>query len=114
VLDTLVIMLKENPNIKVEIGSHTDSRGSDSKNLILSQKRAQSVVDYLVAHGINASRLTAKGYGETHLVNNCDDGVPCTEEQHQQNRRTTFKVTGDDFNLDSSTPDKIIQDPNKQ
>lgn len=112
VLDTLVTMLKENPNIKVEIGSHTDSRGSDSQNLTLSQKRAQSVVDYLVLHGIDAKRLTPKGYGETDLVNKCDDGVPCTEEEHQQNRRTTFKVLSDTFSIESTAPENIIQDAN--
>ena len=113
VLDTLVVMLNENPNIKVEIGSHTDSRGSDSQNLNLSQKRAQSVVNYLVAHGIDTKRLTAKGYGETHLVNNCSNGVDCTEEQHQQNRRTTFKILSDTFSIDSSEPNQIIQDSNR-
>src|SRR4029453_1857732 len=64
VLDTVVSLLKENPNVKVEIGSHTDSRGKDEYNMRLSQARAQSVVDYLVAHGISDSLLTAKGYGE--------------------------------------------------
>ncbi len=92
VLDTLVTLMKENPDLRIELGSHTDSRADDNYNLKLSQKRAQSAVDYLVSKGIDKSRLVAKGYGETMLVNGCSNGVPCTEEQHQQNRRTTFKV----------------------
>jgi len=101
VLDTLVSILQENPTLNVEIGSHTDSRADDNYNLKLSQKRAQSVVDYLVKNGIDKARLTAHGYGETMLVNNCGNGVPCTEEQHQQNRRTTFKVLGENVHVES-------------
>lgn len=110
VLDTLVNVLKENPNVKVEIGSHTDSRGKDAYNMRLSQARAQSVVDYLVQHGIDASLLSAKGYGETQPVNKCTNGVKCTEEEHQANRRTTFKVTSAEFTIESSTPVEIVQD----
>ncbi len=114
VLDTLVTLLNENPTVSVQLGSHTDSRGNDNFNMNLSQKRAQSCVDYLVAHGIAKERLTAKGYGETQLVNGCGNGVPCTEEEHQKNRRTTFQVTGDTMNIDSKEPDKIIVDPNRK
>ncbi len=110
VLDTVVNILKENPNVKVEIGSHTDSRGKDAYNLRLSQARAQSVVDYLVAHGIDASKLSAKGYGETQPVNKCVNGVNCTDEEFQANRRTTFKVTAAEFSLESAAPEKIVQD----
>ncbi len=92
VLDTLAGILIENPTLSVEIGSHTDSRGNSTYNLRLSQARAQSVVNYLVSKGVDAARLSARGYGESQLVNACADGVPCSEEQHQQNRRTTFKV----------------------
>jgi outer membrane protein OmpA-like peptidoglycan-associated protein len=92
VLDTLATLMKENPELRIELGSHTDSRADDKYNLTLSQKRAQSAVDYLVSKGIDKSRLIAKGYGETMLVNGCSNGVPCTDEEHQQNRRTTFKV----------------------
>jgi outer membrane protein OmpA-like peptidoglycan-associated protein len=92
VLDTLATLMKENPDLRIELGSHTDSRADDKYNLTLSQKRAQSAVDYLVSKGIDKSRLIAKGYGESMLVNGCSNGVPCTEEEHQQNRRTTFKV----------------------
>lgn len=101
VLDSLVDLLKENPTLNLEIGSHTDSRADDQFNLNLSQKRAQSVVDYLVSKGINRKRLTARGYGETQLVNHCSNDVECSEEQHQQNRRTTFKVLGQNTNVES-------------
>lgn len=91
-LDKLVSIMNENP-INVELGSHTDSRGSDSYNLKLSQKRAASVVKYIISAGIDESRITAKGYGETMLTNNCGNGVPCSATEHQANRRTEFKVT---------------------
>ena len=90
-LDKLVVAMKENP-VNIELGSHTDSRASDVYNLQLSQKRAESAVKYIISQGINPDRITAKGYGETQLVNGCKDGVSCSEEDHQQNRRTEFKV----------------------
>ena len=90
--EKLLALMKAKPLISVEINSHTDSRGNDEYNMALSQRRAQSVVDYLVSKGINRDRLVAKGYGETRLTNNCEDGVSCTEEQHQKNRRTEFRV----------------------
>jgi len=87
-LDKLVKILKDNPNIRIELSSHTDSRSGDDYNLALSQLRAQSAVDYLVSQGIAADRLVAKGYGETQLrIQNAQ-----TEEEHQTNRRTEFKV----------------------
>jgi outer membrane protein OmpA-like peptidoglycan-associated protein len=82
-----------NPNINIELGSHTDSRGATDYNQVLSQKRAESAVDYIVSRGINAGRITAKGYGKTMPINQCVDGVTCTEEEYQLNRRTEFKVT---------------------
>ncbi len=87
-LDKLVKILKDNPSIRIELSSHTDARSSDEYNLNLSQQRAQAAVDYLVSQGIAADRLVAKGYGETKLL------VPNaqTEEEHQINRRTEFKV----------------------
>lgn len=87
------LMIKK-PNISIEIASHTDSRGNAASNQDLSQRRAQSVVDYLVARGIKRSRLIAKGYGESRLINGCADGVKCSEAKHQQNRRTEFRVIG--------------------
>ncbi len=92
VLDTLATLMRENPDLRIELGSHTDSRADDKYNLTLSQKRAQSAVDYLVSKGIDKSRLVAKGYGETMLVNGCSNGVLCSDDEHQKNRRTTFKV----------------------
>ena len=92
ILDGLVDIMRDNPTLEIELGSHTDSRGADKYNLALSQRRAQSVVNYLVSKGISRMRMIAKGYGETALLNACDDGVKCTDEQHQENRRTVFKV----------------------
>lgn len=91
-LEKLVKLLVDNPQLEIELGSHTDSRGSARYNRILSDKRAKAAVDYLVKRGIDASRLTWKGYGKSNLINHCDDGVVCTEEEHQSNRRTAFKV----------------------
>ncbi|MDF2158838.1 OmpA family protein [Algoriphagus sp. CAU 1675] len=87
-LDKLVQILKDNPSIRIELSSHTDSRSSDAYNLDLSQRRAQSAVDYIVSQGISADRLVAKGYGESQLI--IEDAK--TEEEHQVNRRTEFKV----------------------
>ncbi|MCO6489745.1 MAG: OmpA family protein [Phaeodactylibacter sp.] len=90
----LLQLLKENPDIVVEISSHTDSNGESESNMALSQKRADAVVRFLVGEGIEKERLVARGYGESRLVNHCADGVSCTEEEHQQNRRTEFRVVG--------------------
>lgn len=111
VLDTVFIFFQENPDLTVEIGSHTDSRGSDAYNIKLSQARAQSVVDYLVGKGIPAERLVAKGYGETVPVNGCTNGVKCTEDEHQKNRRTTFRILSAKLNLNSIEPEEIKVDP---
>jgi outer membrane protein OmpA-like peptidoglycan-associated protein len=97
-LDKLVKVMNDNPSWKVELGSHTDSRGSDSYNEKLSQKRSESAVGYIVANGIAQGRILAKGYGETQLVNKCDDGVNCSEADHRKNRRTEFKILEMDGN----------------
>jgi outer membrane protein OmpA-like peptidoglycan-associated protein/tetratricopeptide (TPR) repeat protein len=91
-LEKIVEVLKSYPEIKIEIGSHTDARQHRKYNKILSQKRAESIVNYLVKRGISISRLTATGYGESMLVNKCADGIICSEKDHQQNRRSTFVV----------------------
>jgi outer membrane protein OmpA-like peptidoglycan-associated protein len=114
VLDSLVQFFNVNSAINVEIGSHTDSRGSDEYNQKLSQARAQSVVDYLIEKGIDKSRLLAKGYGETRPVNGCVNGVNCTEEEHQKNRRTTFRVTATNFTLESIEPTQIRVVPKQE
>ncbi|MBL7831811.1 MAG: OmpA family protein, partial [Saprospiraceae bacterium] len=92
VLDKLVDLLKEFPEMEIELSSHTDSRGRDSYNQKLSQQRADSAVKYLIQKGIQASRLRAAGYGESLLKNNCEDGVNCSEDEHQINRRTEIKI----------------------
>lgn len=76
----------------MHIKSHTDSRQSASYNLRLSEFRAKATREYMIKKGIDASRLTAKGYGETELLNECSDEVPCTKEQHQKNRRSEFII----------------------
>ncbi len=91
-LDKLVVIMKGHPTMKIELSSHTDSRASDAYNMALSQRRAASAVAYLIKHGIDKTRMIAKGYGETRLVNQCANGVPCTEAEHQLNRRTEVKV----------------------
>ena len=95
-LDKLVVILKKYPNMSIELGSHTDCRASAKYNMDLSQKRAKSAVEYVDKNGIDSKRLSYKGYGESELVNKCecegDRKVPCTEEEHQQNRRTEFKI----------------------
>jgi peptidoglycan-associated lipoprotein len=93
-LDKVIAFLAENPPVVVELGSHTDSRGSFRYNDKLSERRAESAVKYIIAGGIAESRITAKGYGEYKLVNKCSDGINCTKEEHQANRRTEIKITG--------------------
>lgn len=93
-LQELVQLMNENPTIRIELSSHTDCRGSDPYNIVLSQKRATAAREYLLEHGIAPGRIVAKGYGETRLVNECDDGVDCTEDQHFANRRTEFRIIG--------------------
>lgn len=92
-LDKLVAIIKENPDLSFELGSHTDARGGDIYNLVLSDARANSTVDYLIRSGADPARIKAKGYGEERLVNNCGNGAKCTEEAHQANRRTEFTIT---------------------
>lgn len=94
-LDNLVSILKDNPAVIVELGSHTDSRGRDSYNLQLSEKRAMAAVDYIINSGvIEKESITSKGYGESTLVNGCRNGLVCSESKHQENRRTELKVVG--------------------
>ena len=93
-LDKLVDLLQRNPKIRIEIDSHTDSRGATDYNLKLSQKRAESTMQYIVGQGISADRLVPVGKGESDPVNGCVDGVPCTEAQYAENRRTEFHVLG--------------------
>ena len=91
-LAKVVRLMDKFPNMIIQFGSHTDSRGGDGYNMWLSQKRASSTVSYLISIGADPKRITGKGFGETKLVNNCSNGVKCTEVEHQQNRRTEFVV----------------------
>jgi outer membrane protein OmpA-like peptidoglycan-associated protein len=91
-LNRLVRFMQDNPDVKVEVGSHTDCRSSSVYNQKLSQNRANASVDYVVSQGISRDRITGKGYGESKLLNECADGVKCSEEQHAINRRTEMKV----------------------
>jgi len=95
-LRKLLYTLQDNPQIVVELGSHADSRGSDEYNLALSQRRADAAVEYVVQQGIDRKRIRAKGYGETMLVNKCNNGVKCSSKQHEENRRTEFVIVGVD------------------
>ena len=92
-LDKLIDLMKRYPKTKVDLRSHTDCRGIDTYNEGLAQRRAEAAVAYLIKHGIDRKRLTAKGFGEYKLTNKCDDGVPCSAAQHQANRRTEVKLT---------------------
>ncbi|MDG1913439.1 MAG: OmpA family protein [Crocinitomix sp.] len=91
-LEKIVLVMNENPNMFVELGSHTDSRGSASSNEALSDRRAKASADYIKLRITNPERIYGKGFGETRLVNGCGDGVKCSKEEHQVNRRTEFII----------------------
>jgi outer membrane protein OmpA-like peptidoglycan-associated protein len=90
VLDKVITILKANPAVKLEVISHTDSRGDDSSNALLSAKRSLSVMEYLRSKGIDHTRITAIGKGETDIKNRCKNGVECSDKEHEFNRRTEF------------------------
>ena len=91
-LKKVVSVLQDNPQIIIELGSHADSRGSDSYNLKLSQRRAESAVKYINKSGIDSNRIKAKGYGESVLTNDCSNGVKCSDKKHENNRRTELTI----------------------
>ncbi len=93
-LAKVIAVMKEYPTMKIDVRSHTDSRGNDSYNETLSDNRAKSTVKYIISKGIEASRLSGKGYGEKQPVNKCINGVPCSIEEHQLNRRSEFIILG--------------------
>lgn len=93
-LEKILDVLSQNPTMKLDIRSHTDSRQTFKYNEVLSEKRAKSTINWLIKNGVDPSRLTGRGYGETQLVNQCADGVKCSEEEHQLNRRSEFIITG--------------------
>jgi outer membrane protein OmpA-like peptidoglycan-associated protein/tetratricopeptide (TPR) repeat protein len=92
-LEKILAVMKQYPKMKIDIRSHTDSRQTAAYNIALSDRRAKSTAQWLIKNGIAPNRLTAKGYGESQLTNNCSDGVACTEAEHQLNRRSEFIIT---------------------
>ena len=111
-LDNLIRVMNDNPTLVIELGSHTDSRGSDEYNMILSQKRAKAAVDYMLNQGIYPDRISSKGYGETEIINQCVNGVKCSDKEHERNRRTEFKVVKilEDNPLKDKTLKQIIEE----
>ncbi len=96
-LKTVILLMEDNPNLKLELGSHTDSRGKSSFNKNLSEKRARSAVEYIVINSnVNRDRVSSRGYGEEKILNKCKDGVICSESEHSINRRTELKILGID------------------
>jgi outer membrane protein OmpA-like peptidoglycan-associated protein len=91
-LNRIVAAMRRYPSLIIEIRSHTDSRGDAAHNKILSIQRANEVANFIVSQGISRKRMRAIGMGESQLINDCTDGVICTEAEHQRNRRTEFKV----------------------
>ncbi len=92
-LDQLVAIMREHPDVQLQIDAHADSRGPDAYNIWLSERRAQRTVEYVLGKGIPRERLSSKGFGESQLTNECTNGVYCSEEKHRQNRRSAFKVS---------------------
>ena len=91
-IQKVIVAMEKYPSLKIKVNAHTDSRGNDAYNLWLSQKRAESTVNYMVSKGISRDRLSGEGFGEKLLLNECDDGVPCSREKHQLNRRSEFII----------------------
>lgn len=108
-LDKIVKVMNEYPGLEIELGSHTDSRGSAAYNTKLSDKRAKASAKYIKQHITNPERITGKGYGEAKLINKCSDGVKCTDEEHQENRRTEFIIIklDEDVKVDNSSPNSF-------
>jgi outer membrane protein OmpA-like peptidoglycan-associated protein len=92
-LDKAILAMQSNPKMKIDISAHSDSKGSDDYNLKLSEQRAQSALDYIVSKNIDKARVTAKGFGETRLLNKCGNTVECPEEDHAKNRRLEFNIS---------------------
>lgn len=92
-IDKAIYAMKANSHLKLEVGSHTDSRANDGYNLELSNKRARYAVEYIISQGINPDRISGIGYGEKKLLNRCSNNVNCPDSEHARNRRTEFKLT---------------------
>ena len=115
-LQKVIAVLKQYPDMKIDVRSHTDSRSDYNYNMSLSEKRAISTVNYIVNNGVDKSRVGGKGYGESELINGCKDGVPCSDQDHQQNRRSEFIVLNENQtpqNLRSSINKRVIASSNK-
>lgn len=91
-LAKVVEVLNKYPNLKIEVRSHTDSRGNDTYNKQLSNRRAKATMQWIIKQGIDKARISAQGYGESQLINGCSNDVPCSEEKHQENRRSEFII----------------------
>lgn len=91
-LDQLVAIMEDEPNLIIRVTAHTDSRGTEKYNQWLSERRAERTVDYVTSKGISMDRISHEAFGETQLVNECEDGVRCTEDKHAKNRRSDFEI----------------------
>ncbi|MFK7933147.1 MAG: OmpA family protein [Saprospiraceae bacterium] len=109
-LDLAVDFLRLYPNVNVELGAHTDARGSSSYNQNLSQRRADKAVSYVVSKGIEVNRIIARGYGEARLKNDCTDGARCSETAHQQNRRTEITILNNDGTIAAASYARPVND----
>lgn len=91
-LDKVVLAMLSNEQFNIDLSAHSDSKGGDAYNLKLSEQRANSAKNYIISKGISGTRITAKGYGETKLINNCGNNVICSDDEHAVNRRLEFKL----------------------
>ncbi len=91
-VEKVIAAMEKYPSLRIKVNSHTDSRGKDAYNLWLSQKRAESTVNYMIAKGIAEERLEGEGFGETKLINNCTNGAKCSAKEHELNRRSEFII----------------------
>lgn len=112
-LQKILILMNKYQAIVVDIRSHTDSRGKREYNRKLSERRAQSTLEYLVDNGIEKNRLTAQGFGDSEIINQCVQGVECTEEEHQMNRRSEFILMNKDLTLIDASAIKVDYDNSK-
>lgn len=92
ILNKVIDLIKQYPDLEIKVESHTDSKGSDEYNLRLSKQRAKSAYDYMIKNGIDPLKIEYSGFGETQLLNHCDDDIECSEEEHSINRRSIIKV----------------------
>lgn len=113
-LNFLLDLMKKYPDMVIELSSHTDAQGNDAYNMKLSQRRAQSAKNWLVSHGIKSDRIEAVGYGETQILNDCVNGIDCTDDMHRVNRRTEFKIISGPTTIEVNKSDIGDQKKNTQ